>query len=109
MAAGDFVVANPGGSAQIAFDSACIITVGSGEVVAITDPAPCTGSVDPAQSSTPGAGPGTETIVIGAVVIGGAIAAVASAGGGDDSKKKKKPADDGGDGSGTGGDGGASP
>jgi hypothetical protein len=79
--AGDTIVVNPGGSAQIVYPDGCAVDVMPGSVATIAAQSPCasnsSGSVTTAATGTPETGTNTTALLaIGAVAVGGGVAAV---------------------------------
>ena len=71
-AAGDIVVANPGGSGQVVYSDGCTVTVNPGSVYTIALHSPCSKDGDTGSS---GMSTTTMLVVGGAVVVGGGGAA----------------------------------
>lgn len=97
---GDYVMANPGGTATITFAAGCEVKVNAGDMYVVPEMPPC-GAGTTADGGMGGATP----YIIGAVAIGGAAALIAAAGGGSDSSSSGG----GGGGGGNGGGGGGNP
>jgi hypothetical protein len=75
--AGDTIVVNPGGSAQIAYPDGCVVDVSPGSVAAISAQSPCGGGGSNSSmetAATNGVSNGTM-FAIGALAVGGGVAA----------------------------------
>jgi hypothetical protein len=75
--AGDTIVVNPGGSAQIVYPDGCVIDVSPGSVAAVAAQSPCGGggsSSSTETAATNGVSNGT-LFAIGALAVGGGVAA----------------------------------
>jgi len=74
---GDTVIVNPGGLAQIVYDSECKVTVQPGAVIAVRNKSPCSKQVAEADVGEGGGGFATTTLLVGGAAVGlGAGAAV---------------------------------
>lgn len=77
LSVGDTVLANPGGSAQVAYDDGCVVVIKPGMVFTVTDISPCK-----AGQTTQTAGSNWPLILGGVAVAGGLGLALAGGGGG---------------------------
>jgi hypothetical protein len=76
--AGDTIVVNPGGSAQIVYPDGCVIDVSPGSVAAIAVRSPCGGGGGSNSSTETAATNGVSNgtmFAIGALAVGGGVAA----------------------------------
>jgi len=82
---GDTVIANPGGVAQIVYDSECKVPVQPGSVIAVRKESPCSQKKVAEVEGGGGGGLSTTTVLVGGAVVGlGAGAAVLLTQGGND-------------------------
>ena len=77
--AGDTIVVNPGGSAQIVYPDGCVVDVSPGSVAAVSAQSPCGGgggSTSSTETAATNSGSNNGTLfAIGALAVGGGVAA----------------------------------
>jgi hypothetical protein len=75
--AGDAIVVNPGGSAQIVYPDGCVVDVSPGSVATISAQSPCGGgSSSSTETASTNSGSNNATLfAIGALAVGGGVAA----------------------------------